>query len=310
MEISKILRRIGIDCSCNKTGLEFDSLGLAGYNKGNRVCTFIENEKYIKELTPNISVVLTKQSIAENMEKRGTDFGICIVENPRITYFLMHNYLSEAEAYAGARYESHIGKNCKISENAVVSPNNVNIGDNVLIEDFVVIKENTTIGDNSIIRAGCKIGGEGFEFKADGSAVFGVKHVGGVVIGRNVEIQYNSCIDKAIYPWDDTIIDDFTKVDNLVHIGHAVKIGKRSMVVANSGIGGRVTIGDDAWIGFGATIRNGIAIGNKARVNMGAVVTKDMKDFESVSGNFAIPHEVFIKELKEQTRRGGAIKEI
>lgn len=299
MEISKILYCLGIEHSCNKKTLEFNSLGLAGYNKGDRVCTFIENEKYIKELTNNIGVVLTTQDIAEKMEINDANFGVCIVEKPKITYFLIHNYLTSLEEYVGTSRATYIGENCKISDTAVISPNNVKIGDNVLIEDFVVIKENTIIGDNSIIRAGCKIGGEGFEFKVNDSATFGVKHVGGVVIGKNVEIQYNSCIDKAIYPWDDTIIGDFTKIDNLVHIGHAVKIGKRSMIVANSGIGGRVMIGDDAWIGFGAIIRNGITIGNKARINMGSVVTKSVDNNTHVSGNFAIEHDKYIKHVKE-----------
>ena len=74
-----------------------------------------------------------------------------------------------------------------------------------------------------------------------------------------------------------------------------MKIGKRSMIVANSGIGGRVMIGDDAWIGFGAIIRNGITIGNKARINMGSVVTKSVDNNTHVSGKDvykrqALPH--------------------
>ena len=96
------------------------------------------------------------------------------------------------------------------------------------------------------------------------------------------------------------MLEDFVKIDNLVHIAHAAKIGKRTMIVANSGIGGRVTIGKDSWIGFGTTIRNGVTIGDKARINMGAVVTKSVKEYESVSGNFAISHEEFIRRLKMQ----------
>lgn len=300
MEVTNILRVIGIEHVSSEQPLEFASLGLVRYNQGEKVCTFIEDEKYVKDLTPNISVVLMTLEIGEKLKKADVEFGICIVENPRLAYFMMHNYLSELDTYKGVSYSTKIGKNCRISDSAVISPQNVFIGNNVSIEEFVVIRENTVIGDNSIIRAGCKIGGEGFEFKKKDESIFGVKHVGSVVIGKNVEVQYNTCIDKAIYPWDKTILEDFVKIDNLVHIGHAVKIGKRSMIVANSGIGGRVTIGKDSWIGFGSTIRNGIVIGDNARVNMGAVVTKDMKNFEKVSGNFAIPHEAFIKEMQKR----------
>ena len=84
----------------------------------------------------------------------------------------------------------------------------------------------------------------------------------------------------------------------LVHIAHGVKIGKNVMVVANSGIGGRTVIGDDCWIGFASTLRNGITIGDRARVNMGSVVTKSVASGGSVTGNFAINHEDFIENLK------------
>lgn len=297
MKVSKILNALGIEYLCNNIDAEFEALGLAGYNKGSKVCTFIENESYIKDLTKNISIILTTKEVAELFENN-TAFDIYVVKNPRLTYFLLHNYLAENIEYIRPLYDTKIGKKCSISSHAVIAEKNVTIGENVIIEEFVIIRENTRIGNNTIIRAGSILGGEGFEFKKNDDNVFRVKHVGGVLVGNNVEIQYNSCIDKAIYPWDDTIINDYVKIDNLVHIGHAVKIGKRGMIVANSGIGGRVTIGEDAWVGFGTTIRNGVTIGDRARANMGAVVTTDIGDDKSFTGNFAIPHKDFIANMK------------
>lgn len=296
MNLANILQSIEIEYAHMGVHSEFESLGLAGYSSGNNVCTFIEDEKYIEGLTSNVCTILTTEKIATQLN-RNKNLSIYIVQNPRIVFFSVHNYLAEKNTYARASYETIIGENCQISESAVVAKKNVDIGKNVIIEEFAVIRENTIIKSGSIIRAGSIIGGEGFEFKRSNGEVFRVRHVGGVVIEKNVEIQYNSCVDKAIYPWDNTIIGDFTKIDNLVHVGHAVKIGKRGMIVANCGIGGRVSIGDDVWIGFGATIRNGIKIGNNARANMGAVVTKDIGDGESFTGNFAMPHEEFIRKL-------------
>lgn len=77
------------------------------------------------------------------------------------------------------------------------------------------------------------------------------------------------------------------------------------MIVAQSGIGGRTVVGDDTWIGFGATVRNGIEIGVNARVNMGAVVSKPVLSGQSVTGNFAIEHKVFIEDIKTRVRTGG-----
>ena len=87
-------------------------------------------------------------------------------------------------------------------------------------------------------------------------------------------------------------------MDNLIHIGHAVKIGNNVMMPALSVIGGRVEIKDNAWVGIGSVVRNGLIIGENARINMGAVVTKDVNDNEAVTGNFAIEHTKFIKRLK------------
>ena len=145
--------------------------------------------------------------------------------------------------YCRDRFRTIIGEHCSISKHCCISDYNVSIGDYVTIEEFVSIRENTTIGNNSIIRAGSIIGGEGFEFKANGAGILSVKHLGGVRIGENVEIQHNTCIDKAVYPWDNTSIGDNSKIDNLVYIAHGVKVSNNVLVVGQSGILGR----DSCW---------------------------------------------------------------
>ena len=298
MYISKILKEMGIPHIC-KNEQRVSSFGLVEYNDGKDVCTFVDNEYYLEKLSDNIQMVLIGEDLLDTLKQYRKSYGICVVENPRLTYFRIHNYLVNDISYRRTDFKTRIGTNCNISSQAVIADKNVIIGNNVTIEEFAVIRENTVINDNSIIRAGCKIAGEGFEFKNTSEEVFHVSHIGGVIIGESVEIQYNTCIDKAIYPWDNTVIGDHVKIDNLVHIGHAVKVDSRTMIVANSGIGGRVSIGEDVWIGFGATIRNGIHIGDRARTNMGSVVTRNVGTEEAVTGNFAIPHKDFIANLKK-----------
>lgn len=278
----------------------FDTLALAGADIAQVFCTFIEHEMYLDNISPMAKMVITKKEIASKLVKLGK--GVCIVDSPRITFFSVHNYLESNHEYIREKAQTSIGRNCRIHELSCIAPQNVVIGNNVTIEEFVSIKEHVTIGNNVIIRAGSVIGGEGFEFKPLGESIMPVRHLGGVMIKDNVEIQNASCIDKAVYPWDQTTIEEHTKIDNLVHIAHGVKIGKRCMVVANSGIGGRVEIGNDCWIGFGAIIRNGLTIGDMARVNMGAVVTKNVASQQSVSGNFAVDHKKFIQEMKDVTK--------
>jgi len=240
-------------------------------------------------------MILTTDDIANKIE----NIGVCIVDNPRILFFQIHNYLRNNENYRRNEFKTKIGSGCNISQLSSIAKNNVIIGDNVVIEEFVVIRENTTIENNVIVRAGTIIGGTDFEFKRTSEEVLSVEHLGGVIIGNNVEIQQNSTICRAIYPWDNTIIGDYSKIDDLVQISHGAKIGREVFIVALSGVGGRTIIGDNTWIGYSTTISNGLKIGKDVRVNIGSVVTKNVADGESVTGNFAIEHSLFIKHIKE-----------
>lgn len=298
LKISDILNESGLPLACRiEREKEFETLALCGTPIFKKVCSFLDDPRYIDSLSGSITMLITSPEIAETVN---TDqYGLIITEQPRIMFFMLHNYLAANQNYTRQVTKTYISESANVSPLAYIAEENVTIGDNVVIEPFVTIYPNVSIGDNTIIRSGAKIGGEGFEFKRVTDGLMAVTHLGGVEIGRNVEIQNNTCIDKAVYPWDNTVIADNVKMDNLVHVGHAVKIGKNTMVVANTGIGGRTEIGENVWIGFGATLRNGITVGDNARVNMGAVVTQNVADGQAVSGNFAIEHKKFIQLVKE-----------
>ena len=147
---------------------------------------------------------------------------------------------------------------------------------------------NAKIGKNVIIGAGTVIGGEGFGYMPDedGSLVQ-FPHIGGIIIEDDVEIGANVCIDRGAL--GDTIIGRGTKIDNLVHVAHNVKIGKNCQIICLVGIGGSVEIGDNSFVGISACIRNQIKIGKNATIGMGAVVIKDVPDNATVIGNPARP---------------------
>lgn len=300
MYLSEELKKISIDCKCFNEK-SFSSLGLAGYNDGKDVCTFLAASKYADGISDGISMIITSKSVYDELldqKKIDDKYGICIVEDPRITYFKLHNALCQNDEYKRKDFPSIISDSAKISKLAYIADKNVKIGKNVVIEEFVSIKENTIIGDNSVIRAGSIIGGTGFEIKNSDGGLWTVTHIGGVIIGNNVEIQQSTTIDKAIYPWDNTILSDGVRINSQVQIAHGVKIDIDTEVVSNAGIQGRVKIGKNVWIGPNTAIRNGIKIGDNARVNIGAVVTLDVPDGASVSGNFAREHSKMIQEMK------------
>lgn len=274
---------------------EFTSLGLAVAVCEEKLLSFIENEKYINGLSDKITCLITTKEIGEKLKDT---YGIIISKNPRMDYFKLHNKLSNVKGYNREDFDTIIGDGCEISNLASISKKNVRIGNNVIIEEFVVIRENTVIGDNSIIRSGVVLGGEGYEYKRTDGIIMSVNHCGGVIMGESVEIQYNGCIDKALYPWDNTVIGSYSKLDNLVHIEHGVKVGNRCLIASRTTFGGRTIIGDDSWVGLGAIISNGLILGNKVSVSLGSVVTKNLGDGEKVSGNFAINHDKYINFIK------------
>lgn len=276
--------------------VDFETLAPAGEKIEKTFCTFVEDPKFAKVLPDNASVVLT------NGDCRGylRESNALIVDNPKLCFFRLHNLLAEQCCYRRKQENTRIGRNVKIGKFVDIASKNVVIGDNVEIENFAVIKENTIVGDNCLIRSGVVIGGEGFEFKKDEKGgLFRAVHLGGVVLGRSVEIQYNSTIDKALFPWDDTVVGDFTKIDNLVHIGHGVKIGERCLVAGKALIAGRTRLGSDVWVGPSAVLSNQLKVEDQAYISIGSVVVRNIGRRESVAGNFAINKRKFMKYIKK-----------
>lgn len=276
---------------------EFNWLGLTaeGY-EGKKVLTFLNDEKYYKEIENNESItcIITTDEVAKKIEKN--KYGIIISKNPRKDFFELHNKLVKENFYFTKR-ENKISEKAYISEKANIGEYNIIIEDDVIIEAGVTIYENVTIKKGVIIRSGSRIGGNGFEFSRFGDEVLSVSFAGDILIEENVEIQNNTCVDRGVF--DRTYLGKNVKVDNLVHIAHDVKIGDNSLIVACTLIGGRTRIGKNSYLGPNCTVKNGLILGENSKVSMGAVVTKDVKDNEVVTGNFAIPHEQFIENLKK-----------
>lgn len=111
-----------------------------------------------------------------------------------------------------------------------------------------------------------------------------------------MDIRANTCMNRGTIK--DIEIGDYTKIDNLCHIGHNARIGKNVFVIALSMIGGSAVVGDEAYVAPGAKIMNQIQIGRNTFVGMGAVVIHDVGDDDVVVGN---PAKV-IRRRKEEDR--------
>jgi len=158
------------------------------------------------------------------------------------------------------------------------------IGKGTIIGSNTTIEENSVIGNNVIIKSGVCIGSDGYGYvKTEDNRQIKFPHIGGVVIEDNVHIGANTCIDRGSL--GNTVIGMNTKVDNLVHIAHNVRIGDNCNIVALTVIGGSTVIGNNTWVSPSVCIRDGISIGNNSFIGMGAVVTKSIPDDELWIGN-------------------------
>ena len=128
------------------------------------------------------------------------------------------------------------------------------------------------------------IGGTGFGYEKNTDGEFELfPHIGGVRIEKNVDIGANTCIDRGTL--GNTIIGAGSKIDNLVHIAHNVKIGRNCAIIAHSMIGGSTVINDNCWVAPSACVRDGISIGSNSIIGLGSVVVKPIPDNEVWAGN-------------------------
>jgi len=210
-------------------------------------------------------------------------------ENPRLIFTkLTNDFFKNANTIKWKQKNKYNQKRIQIQQKLSVAKGVV-IGPNVAMKNNISIGPNTVIanceiGNNVTIGSNCSIGLPGFGYAKDiDGRYLEFPHVGKVIIGDNVRIGSNTCIDRG--GLGNTVIHDGVKIDNLVHVAHNVVIGRNSMVIANTMIGGSVVIEKDTWIAPSASIMNKTKIGQKAIVGLGAVVLKDVKADSVVAGN-------------------------
>jgi UDP-3-O-[3-hydroxymyristoyl] glucosamine N-acyltransferase len=212
-----------------------------------------------------------------------------IVENPRYSFKLvLENFFlplpplgisTSAMIHPG----SLLGKDIYIG-NFVTIEEGCSIGNNTSIGHNTVILKNTIIGNNVKIGSNNTIGGVGFGYERDKEGEFSlIPHIGNVVIGDQVEIGNNTCIDRAVI--GSTLLGENVKVDNLVHIAHGVIIGKNSLIIANAMIAGSTVIGENVWVAPSVSILNKKIVEDNALIGMGAVVVKNVKAGDTIVGN-------------------------
>jgi UDP-3-O-[3-hydroxymyristoyl] glucosamine N-acyltransferase len=203
--------------------------------------------------------------------------------------------------------DAHIGPYCVISEGVTIGKNavlhsfvtiyrDVRIGDDFMAHSHTVVRERVRIGNRVVLQNGAIVGTDGFGFakRADGSWQK-IPQTGVAVVGDDVEIQANSALDRATI--GETQIGNGCKIDNLVHVAHAVKVGENTLLCAQVGISGSAKVGSNCVLTGQVGVVGHLTIGDGAVVTPQTGVAKDVPAGGFCSGTPAIEHMNWLKSV-------------
>jgi UDP-3-O-[3-hydroxymyristoyl] glucosamine N-acyltransferase len=193
-----------------------------------------------------------------------------------------------------------IGNNVTIFQNVSIEAGST-LGDDSIIYPNVVIYDGTRIGRRCIIHAGVIIGSDGYGFAMHEGKHHKIPQIGIVRIEDDVEIGAGTTIDRAAL--GETVIGEGTKIDNLVQIGHNVKIGKHCLLVSQVGVAGSTELGDHVFVAGQSGFSGHLKIGHRVQVAAKSAVLADVPDDTKVMGSPAMPFNEF-------ARRHAAVKKL
>lgn len=194
---------------------------------------------------------------------------------------------------------AEIGAGTHVGAGAVIG-RSVRIGRNCSIAAGASVLS-ALVGNNVIIHNGARIGQDGFGYAPGPTGLLKIVQIGRVIIQDNVEIGANTTIDRGTM--DDTVIGEGTKIDNLVQIGHNVRIGRHCGIVSQVGIAGSTRVGDGVMIGGGTGINGHITIGDGAQIAAKSGVLGNVPPGARYGGSPARPMKDFLREVAQAMNR-------
>lgn len=255
--------------------------------KNNSFFYILDEDKFPEERIKKYKNILILTS--KDIGRENNNYSYVKTDKPKLDFisvikeFFIEFDVTQIVSSAKINKDAKIGRNVSIGENSVIGPD-VIIGSNTQILNNVVVTSRVEIGKDCIIKDNSTIGSEGYDFEIDekGNPIH-FPHIGKIFIGKNVWIGSNSSIESAKI--DNTIINDFVKIDDLVQIGTDCTIDIRCMITAGVIISRNVKIGEETLIAPNASIRENTIIGRNVTVGEGAVVIKNIEDNAVYVGN-------------------------
>lgn len=276
--------------------------GVATLSTANTKCvSFLANPAYQKYLaTTHAGAVIITHNLAASFAGNKL-----LIDHPYLAYAKVSNLFDTRPKGALGIHPAAVvhatavlGQDVSIAANSVIGAEVV-LGDGVEIGPGVSIGEGCSIGahtrlaanvvlyhqvimgSNCIVHSGAVIGADGFGFAREGKQWIKIQQLGRVIIGDRVEIGANTAIDRGAL--GDTVLDDGVKLDNLIQIGHNVRLGKNTAIAALSGVAGSVIIGENCTIAGGVGIAGHLELTNDVHITAMSMVSKSIVEPGSYS---------------------------
>jgi UDP-3-O-[3-hydroxymyristoyl] glucosamine N-acyltransferase len=312
MRLDQIAKKLGARLENGSPDLEIT--GVAGIKEaGPGQLTFVANPKYAGAArTTKASAVIVSD------EFPAISAALLRSKNPYLTFARAIELFYQPTPYAAEVHPTAVvHATAKIGEGAHIGPyvvidQDVSIGRNAVLLAHVVIYRGAVIGDDffahahAVVREGCQlgdrvllqngvvIGADGFGFaKDDSSHWYKIAQPEAVILEDDVEVQANSCIDRASV--EKTRIGRGTKIDNLVQVGHGSRVGDHSLLASQVGLAGSTDVGNNVILTGQVGVVGHCKIGDGAIVTPQSGVAGDIEAGAIVSGAPAVDHKLWLK---------------
>lgn len=271
--------------------LEIDSLAsleLAGAGQ----LSFLSHPKYQSQLIQSQAACVI---VAPAFEALARERGACIVAPQPYVYFAKLTQWWRRQRSRPPIYRIHpsavVDDDAVVDANAQIGPlcvveRGARIGAGTILKARVYVGEDCVLGERCIVHPGVVIGADGFGFAPSQGAWEKIEQLGAVVIGDDVEIGANTCIDRGAL--SNTVIEDGVKLDNLVQIGHNVHIGQHSALAGCAGVAGSAHIGARCQIGGGAIVLGHLTLADDVHISAATVATRSIHKPGLYTGMFPI----------------------
>ena len=320
MNLSEIAQKLGCRLEGAPEAPRLEIHGVGGIDQAQPgQITFLANKRYFPLLrSTRAAAVLIEDGVALDRDPGLPPLAALRTTNPYLAFAHAIELFYQSPKYEpGVHPTAVIARTARVPEGAHVGPycfvdEDVEIGDNAVLHSFVsiyqgakigshffahahaVVREHCRIGNRVILQNGAIIGGDGLGYaKQKDGTWYKMAQSGPAVLEDDVEVQSNSCVDRATV--GETRIGRGTKLDDLVLVGHASQLGANNMICGQTGLAGSTKIGDNCIFAGQAASSGHLTVGDRVIVTAQSGLPRDVPSDSIRSGSPAVDNRLWLK---------------